>query len=103
MPLEDDVEDLLGILTEEAAEVIVAASKIHRFGLESKHPLRSATNREELTEELGDFLCCIDLLCKKRVVSRYEIELAAKRKLKKLEQYSPHVLQERIESIYDWE
>ena len=53
---------LLDKLQEEAAEVIQAVNKIRRFGENSKHPERDTTNREDLTNELEDFLAILAAL-----------------------------------------
>lgn len=49
-------------LQEEAAEVIQAVSKINRFGEQGKHPDRTATNKQELIQELEDFLAILAVL-----------------------------------------
>lgn len=56
-------EECLEILQEECAEVIQAASKIKRFGIDSRKNAESQTNLENLEMELGDVLAMIDL-CK---------------------------------------
>lgn len=58
-------EECLNILQEECAEVIQAASKIKRFGIDSVHPFEEnpKTNLENLEMELGDVLAMIDM-CK---------------------------------------
>lgn len=52
---------------EEAAESIVAACKILRFGRKSVNPLlpkeQQETNDDALSRELGDLLHAIDRLC----------------------------------------
>jgi len=53
---------LLDKLQEEAAEVIQAVNKIRRFGETSKHPERSTTNKEDLVNELEDFLAILAAL-----------------------------------------
>lgn len=49
-------------LQEEAAEVIQAVSKINRFGEQNKHPDRQTTNKQELVQELEDFLAILAVL-----------------------------------------
>lgn len=49
-------------LQEEAAEVIQAVSKINRFGEGGKHPDRTTTNKQELVQELEDFLAILGVL-----------------------------------------
>jgi len=55
------LEEVLTITQEECAEVIQAISKCRRFGLDNKHK-SGCTQRENLTEEVGDLLAMIDLL-----------------------------------------
>lgn len=50
---------LLDKLQEEAAEVIQAVNKIRRFGESNKHPDRSTTNKQDLVNELEDFLAIL--------------------------------------------
>ena len=59
---EAQVNFLLGKLQEEAAEVIQAVSKIRRFGEQNKHPERDTTNKQELVNELEDFLAILAAL-----------------------------------------
>ena len=59
---EAQVNFLLGKLQEEAAEVIQAVSKIRRFGEQNKHPDRDTTNKQELVNELEDFLAILAAL-----------------------------------------
>jgi NTP pyrophosphatase (non-canonical NTP hydrolase) len=59
---EAQVNFLLGKLQEEAAEIIQAVSKIRRFGEQSKHPDRDTTNKQDLTNELEDFLAILAAL-----------------------------------------
>lgn len=49
-------------LQEEAAEVIQAVSKINRFGETNRHPDRQTTNKQELVQELEDFLAILAVL-----------------------------------------
>lgn len=55
--------ELLDILQEECAEVIVAASKMLRFGAENSHlPAYPEENRLKLSEELGHLIALRDLV-----------------------------------------
>ena len=56
------VNFLLDKLQEEAAEVIQAVNKIRRFGENQKHPERDTTNKQDLTNELEDFLAILAAL-----------------------------------------
>jgi len=53
---------LLDKLQEEAAEIIQAVSKIRRFGENAHHPDRTTTNKQELVNELEDFLAILAAL-----------------------------------------
>jgi NTP pyrophosphatase (non-canonical NTP hydrolase) len=53
---------LLDKLQEESAEIIQAVSKIRRFGENSNHPERTTTNKQELVNELEDFLAILAAL-----------------------------------------
>jgi NTP pyrophosphatase (non-canonical NTP hydrolase) len=59
---EAQVNFLLGKLQEEAAEIIQAVSKIRRFGENSHHPDRQTTNKQDLINELEDFLAILAAL-----------------------------------------
>lgn len=54
-------EEILGILQEECAEVIQAASKIRRFGILNRKEDAELNNLQNLEMELGDVLALIDL------------------------------------------
>jgi NTP pyrophosphatase (non-canonical NTP hydrolase) len=53
---------LLDKLQEEAAEVIQAVNKIRRFGENNSHPDRDTTNKQDLVNELEDFLAILAAL-----------------------------------------
>jgi NTP pyrophosphatase (non-canonical NTP hydrolase) len=78
---ETKLMETLGILQEEAAEVIQAVSKYRRFG-------DNGNNRLNLEQEIGDFLCLVVLLEEQGFISDTGIELAMSRKLEKLKKYS---------------
>lgn len=75
-------DEILTILTEECAEVIVAISKVRRFGLEN--------NEDNLKQELADVRCMLDLVESFGIASYQPQELARMvlAKQKKLEKYS---------------
>lgn len=56
------VNYLLDKLQEEAAEVIQSVSKIRRFGELNHHPDRQTTNKQDLVNELEDFLAILAAL-----------------------------------------
>ncbi len=75
----------LNRVIEECAEVIQAATKILRFGLNGSYP-DGRTNIDVLIQECGDVLACIDKLHlpeEKIDEARY----AKHRKLRKIEPY----------------
>ena len=78
----------MDILQEECAEVIVAISKISRFGADNFKPGKSKTNREHLAEELGDLQAMIDLCIKFNLVGSEQVSVAADNKITKLKQWS---------------
>jgi NTP pyrophosphatase (non-canonical NTP hydrolase) len=83
------------ILQEECAEVIQAASKVFRFGTESRWPTEeSGTTLEELQIEVGQVLAMIDILTEQCVFSDTAINAARQYKKEKLKIWS---------SIYDAE
>jgi NTP pyrophosphatase (non-canonical NTP hydrolase) len=88
-------KEALLILQEECAEVIQAASKVFRFGTESRWPTEeSGTTLEELQMEVGQVLAMIDILTEQCVLSDTAINAARHYKKEKLKIWS---------SIYDAE
>jgi NTP pyrophosphatase (non-canonical NTP hydrolase) len=81
-------KEAMDILQEECGEVIVAVSKISRFGLDNLKPGKPKTNREHLEEELGDLYAMIEILQELDLVSWTNIEKAAGAKREKLKQWS---------------
>lgn len=82
-------EECLNILQEECAEVIQAASKIKRFGIQSYHPSLSTSNLENLEMEIGDVLCLIDIILESDIgLSADRIEIAKNLKRERLAQWS---------------
>jgi len=75
-------DEILTILAEECAEVIVAISKVRRFGLEN--------NEDNLKQELADVRCMLDLVESFGIAPYQPQELARMvlAKQKKLEKYS---------------
>ena len=78
----------MNILQEECAEVIQAVSKCRRFGIDEVHLKLGKSNRENLTEEVGDLLCMIDLLIKFGIVDDTEVYVARTAKEAKLKKWS---------------
>lgn len=81
-------KEILDITQEECAEVIVAISKISRFGLDNFKPGKPKTNRDHLAEELGDLQAMIDLCIKFNLVTDEQVQTAADNKIAKLHQWS---------------
>ena len=80
--------EILLITQEECAEVTQAISKCYRFGLDNIKPGTPKTNREHLTEELGDLQAMIDLCIKFNLVGSEQISIAADNKIAKLKIWS---------------
>jgi NTP pyrophosphatase (non-canonical NTP hydrolase) len=81
-------EEILCILQEECAEVIQSASKCRRFGIDNMYTKGSGTQRENLTKELGDLQCMIDLCIERGIVEKSAVDLAILNKQEKLKIYS---------------
>ena len=79
--------EVMNILSEECAEVIQAISKIRRFGLDNSHK-SGKTQRENLTQEIGDFLLLVDLLYSYGVFTEAQIHQAKIQKSIKLQEFS---------------
>ena len=86
--MNERVQEILDILQEECAEVIVEVSKCRRFGLDSVHYKTGELHQDMLTQELGDVLAMIKLLVESGVVSMEALEAAGERKLEKLHTWS---------------
>jgi NTP pyrophosphatase (non-canonical NTP hydrolase) len=81
-------KEILDITQEECAEVIVAVSKISRFGLDNFKPGKPLTNRQHLAEELGDLQAMINLCIDYNLVNKDEVLTASNNKIAKLKQWS---------------
>jgi len=86
--MQEKINEVMNILSEECAEVIQAVSKINRFGMDNYKPGKPKTNRQHLEEELGDLMAMIDILQEMDVVSYANIEKAAEAKHEKLKKWS---------------
>ena len=78
--------EILLIAQEECAEVIQAISKIFRFGLHGEHCGES--NRDRLTEEVGDLFCMIQLMIESGVINIDQVDDASRKKKEKLQKWS---------------
>jgi NTP pyrophosphatase (non-canonical NTP hydrolase) len=86
--MNERVQEILDILQEECAEVIVEVSKCRRFGLDSVHYKTGELHQAMLEQELGDVLAMIRLLIEQGVISVEALEAAGERKLEKLRKWS---------------
>ena len=82
------IEEVLGILQEECAEVVQAVSKCNRFGLDNRKPGKPLTNAEHLEVELGDLLAMVDILLEQGVLKQANLDTAIKNKKEKLKKWS---------------
>ena len=82
------IEEALGILQEECAEVIQDVSKCRRFGVDNVYLNGTGTQRENLAKEVGDVLAMIDILIKMEVINPESLELAKRAKIEKLKKWS---------------
>lgn len=82
------VEEALGILQEECAEVIVEVSKVRRFGIDSKHYKTGQTHNEMLELEVGDMLALVDILVEKGLLNVDNLNTAKYNKIEKLKVWS---------------
>jgi NTP pyrophosphatase (non-canonical NTP hydrolase) len=84
--MEDRNKEVLLITQEECAEVTQAISKVFRFGMDESY--NGQTNKQRLTEELGDLQCMIELLIDFGIIDQKELLISATLKRKKLERWS---------------
>jgi NTP pyrophosphatase (non-canonical NTP hydrolase) len=89
MELTPRINEYLGILQEECAEVIQIVSKINRFGLHSVNPYDKIprTNQQLLMDEVGDIYAMILKLEEKGLFTRQQLEERAAYKHEKLQRY----------------
>lgn len=81
------IQDILDILQEECGELIVSASKVRRFGLDSIYK-DGKSQRHNLVQELGDVMLMIDLLVDNGVLTKEELQQASLKKQDKLKIWS---------------
>jgi NTP pyrophosphatase (non-canonical NTP hydrolase) len=81
-------KEILLIAQEECAEVVVAISKIFRFGFDSRWPEGGVDNRSRLTEELGDLMAIVKLMNENGIINLEELSKAGERKITKLKTWS---------------
>ena len=88
MTTDQQIQEAMDILQEEAAEVIQAVSKVRRFGWDNSHPDSEQTNLEHLEEELGDMQAMIEILMELDIVSWGNVTVAKRAKIEKLKKWS---------------
>ena len=87
--MNDDTKEILTILQEECAEVIVEVSKCFRFGPDQMMEGMNVTNIQRLQKEIGDLQAMIELLVDNKVgVTTQGLKEAKKAKFQKLKQWS---------------
>ena len=87
--MNDDTKEILTILQEECAEVIVEVSKCFRFGPDQMMEGMNVTNMERLQKEIGDLQAMIELLIDNKVgVTTQGMKEAQKAKFQKLKLWS---------------
>lgn len=87
--MNEDTREILTILQEECAEVIVEVSKCFRFGPDQMMQGVDLTNMQRLQKELGDLQAMIELLVDNNVGITVEGLVEAKmKKFEKLKQWS---------------
>ena len=79
---DETTKEILLITQEECAEIIQAISKSFRFGIDTVY--KGVSNRAHLEEEIGDFLCMLDLLIDNVIVNEDAVISAKNQKLNKL-------------------
>ena len=82
-----DMDQNFTILAEECAEVIHVIMKIKRFGLDYTHPKIGKSNREVLTQEIGDVVTMIDILMENDIFSKDDIQKAYEIKVERLKKW----------------
>lgn len=90
-PLTAYEREILTILQEECAEVIVAASKLLRFGRGNTNPTTGEKNDAELGREVGDLQAMIDKITLAEIISRDHVIDGVVRKEQRLQQFLQHV------------
>ena len=87
--MNDDTKEILTILQEECAEVIVEVSKCFRFGPDQMMEGVDVTNMQRLQKEIGDLQAMIELLVDNKVgITTQGLKEAKKAKFQKLKQWS---------------
>lgn len=80
-------QEIMDILQEECSEVIQCVSKVRRFGIDNSHK-SGETQRENLTKEIGDVQCMINLCIEHGIVEKSAVDAAVLNKQAKLKIWS---------------
>jgi hypothetical protein len=88
--------ELLTVLIEEAAEVIMAGTKLQRFGRDDGYPGTERTNGQDLGREIGEFLELVDRVVACGLTTQGVINSGKILKAKKLETYLQTSANERF-------
>ena len=86
--MNEKIEEALGILQEECAEVIVEVSKCRRFGLSSTHYKTGMMHDKMLENEVGDVLAMVDILIDQGLLDLVGLATAKAAKKEKLKNWS---------------
>ena len=89
-PVTPAVAELVTILGEECAEVIVRASKLLRFGPEEVQPGHFHTNAQRLGHEIGDLFEMVDRLVLAGLITPASVQHGRDSKRKNLAKYLQH-------------
>ncbi len=86
--MNNKVEEAVGILQEECAEVIVEVSKCRRFGFDSTHYKTGLKHTTMLENEIGDVLAMVDILIDQGLLDQANLIAAKHAKKEKLKKWS---------------
>lgn len=81
-------DEILTILQEECAEVIQDVCKCKRFGIDNTYSKGTGSQRENLTKEIGDLQCMINLCIERGIIEKADVDQAVLNKREKLKIYS---------------
>lgn len=84
----DKIQEALGILQEECAEVIVEVSKCRRFGINDIHHRTQMSHRDMLEREVGDVMALVEILVNQGVLTEQGLIDAIEAKKQKLQEWS---------------
>jgi NTP pyrophosphatase (non-canonical NTP hydrolase) len=81
---EQELNELLGLLVEECAEVIQSISKANRFGFDNIY--EGVSNVDHFRQEVGDVISLVIILTKKHpdILNDTVLDEAVKKKIKRL-------------------